>query len=382
MVDPAALPRPPADLVDELDPSRRQAVLQTDVLAAARAVLLVVDETPPFSSTVRERSRWLAFARSLLATQEGDEADVLGVRLFVSIARTAFAARETSPALIASRQALDLARDVGDVESVLRIHAGRVAFQAVGARAEATDEIAEMQGVLAAHVGSDLPASVDVEVRLARLAWAGARGDLVAMRSSLANVGRLELPKTDWLHFLAWASQSALAQLMIRSGQRTHAVRALIEAARIADELDAHAELANLQGTVAGIAVQAGDFESAVSHAESALAAASLAGAPHGQPDPWLGMPYDLAACKDAAGAIRIMAESAVDAQTVSDPDAFLQSVTSMVAFYLADDRAVEALDALGEAVAAARDNGHQTAARLLREVSEHLLGDLGVLRN
>jgi len=200
------------------------------------------------------------------------------------------------------------------------------------------------------------------------------------VRQSLAGLGRAGLQRDERLHWYAFSSQLTLAQLHMRTGQRVPAVRSLIEAARLAHELDAWSELANVQTVIAAFAVRTGSFESGMSHASSALAAMEHASVAQAQMDPWLGLPLDIAAEPDFAGAIRSLAESVVQALDRNDRHAFLIAVCALVAFYLVADRAPEALDALTESIEAAQEMSDVSGESLLRSVSESLLRFMGVL--
>ena len=100
----------------------------------------------------------------------------------------------------------------------------------------------------------------------------------------------------------------------------------------------------------------------------------------HAQTNPWLGLPLDVAAETDFAGAIRSLAESVVQSLDRNDRHAFLVAVCALVAFYLVADRAPEALDALKESIEAAQEMSDSAGESLLRSVSESLLRFMDVL--
>lgn len=74
------------------------------------------------------------------------------------------------------------------------------------------------------------------------------------------------------------------------------------------------------------------------------------------------------------------MAESVLVAQDLGDAVGFSLAVLAMVAFYLADDRALEALDALTEAREVARGFEDPEIAQRLHNTAESLLRHLGIL--
>jgi hypothetical protein len=371
----------PNALLDALDDGDRLAVLADDDAAAAMAMLYIVELTAPFSSNVAYRSAWLQQVRAL-AVKLGDACpDDLEVRMLAAIARTAFAARATTAAQAASEHALTRAIEAGDLASQVLIRAQRLPFLAIAQPVEAARDARLLDASLGLLDHGERPPFLEAEVRLAHIAWYGAAGELNQMRKELAALGRLRLPKDDALSFIAYASHAALAQLYLRTKHRAQAALALVEAARLADLHGAWAEVANLQAVVAAIAMQATDFKAAVAHAQSAVAAAQQAICQHAQPDPWLGFPIDLGVIDSAGKAVHSLAESVLAAQDLSDSTGFLVAASAMGAFYLADDRALEALDALTEAADAARGLDDGTVVQTLRAVAEGLLGHLGILR-
>lgn len=368
-----------ADLLDELDDVERAAVQSSDPTEAAAAILGVVDTIPPFSSLVRERSRWLSVARQLIVTGV-DPGRGLDVRLLAAIAQTAFAARETAPALTASEQALAAAVEIGDVALQLSVMARRLPHLLNDEASAADAEMKRIHDLVAKYGEANVPVGVLAEVMLATAAWLGAHGRYDEQRRALVKLARLALPQDDRLSFIAYATHCALAQLWLRTRQRMHAVQTLIEAARLAAEMDAQAELANLQAVLAAYAVRIGDYDAALAHAESALNASRASTAQHGQPDPWLGMPYDVATEQDCGGIIQVLAEAAVTTLDRGDRTAFLVLATALVAFYMLDDRAPEALDTLNEAIEVTEQGGDERGVEMLRGVSEGLLRYMGML--
>ncbi len=338
----------PEELLAELDDQTRAAVCAADPDTAAAAILDVVDTLPPLTSLVRERSQWLAAARSVILAGV-DPALGLDVRLLAAIAQTAFAARETAPAMTASEQALAAAAEIGNIELEISVRARRLPHMAALGGGEADTEIVAL-GALVERSGAGLDVGVRADVALAQAAWLGARGRFDELRQTLVGLARLPLPQDDRLAFIAYATHCALAQLSLRTRQRMQAVKALIEAARLAAELDAHAELANLQAVLAAYAVRIGDYDAARAHASSSLDAARNATAQHAQPDPWLGMPFDVSLEQDCAGIIHVLAEAAVVALDRGDRTAFLVLATALVAFYMLGHRGRLGLDALKEA--------------------------------
>ena len=90
--------------------------------------------------------------------------------------------------------------------------------------------------------------------------------------------------------------------------------------------------------------------------------------------------PIDVAAESDCRGIIRVLAEAAVAAIDGGDRVGFLVLVTSLVAFYLLDDRAPEALDALTESIETAAQFDDERGSAMLRGISEALLRHMGML--
>lgn len=370
----------PAQLLEELAPALRAAVRSPNAVVAATAMLDVVESVAPFSSQVALRSQWLGHARSRVVQLGEACPDDLEVRLLAAIARTAFAARETTAGLAAADHALFRAIETSDVAAQVVIRAGRLPFLAVPSPVEAAQDARLLDATVAELPPALTPGFCEAEVLLARVAWLGSAGDTQRLRQELATLGRTPLPHNDLLNFVAYASQAALAQLFLRGRQRGLAARALIEAATVADGAGACAELANLQAVIAAIAMQAADFPSAVEHARSAAEAASQSASQHAQPDPWLGLPIDIAPARSTGAAVQLLAEAVLHAQDLGDSLGFLVAASAMGAFYLADDRALEALDALTEAAEVATGLSDPEVAKSLRGQAEALLGHLGIL--
>lgn len=361
--------------LDELDDDTRAVVVGADAGAAVRVMLELVESMPPLSGTVRARSAWLAEIRRRFTAWSESWDETYEPRLMLAIAETALAAHETSAGLAAAHQAIELAEECGSSEYAIAGRSLRLPYFA-GDEADAEAEaIADELTALGAA-----PAWLLARVHLARAAWLGSLGAWEEARGELASLGRLALPRDERLAWVAFASQELYARIALQSGNRTQAAKSLIECARIAAEVEAYAELANLQTVVAAFAVRSGAFEAAMAHAASALSAMTLSKVAHSQPDPWLGLPLDIACERDVAGAIRAVAESAIAAQERVDRVAFLIAVAALVAFYLASDRAPEALDALSEAQQAAVDLDDESAHALLRSLSESLLRYMGML--
>lgn len=374
--------------LDELDDDQYLAVSAEDPAEAAAAILQLVESLPPFSSQVQRRSAWLIPARQCV--EELGEAcpEDIEIRLLLAIARTALAARQTMAALAAVEHALGRAQELGHHAGQVALRATRLPYLAFKSPVEAAHELrlldAAVNAWTAARIGqaTDAERLLEAEVLLARLAWAGSTGDFARVRQELAGLGRLTLPRAPGLSWIAFASHLALAQLYLRSKQRAQAALALIDAARIADGEDALVELANLQVLVAALGMLAGDFPAAREHAVAAVDALRGATAPFAQPDPWLGLPIDLAPARDLAGSVKVLAEAILAAQDVGDSTAFLLAASGMAALYLADDRPFEALDALTEASDVAASLSDASVAPALRAEAEALLGHLGVLRH
>lgn len=371
----------PAHLLDALDDDVRDDVLQDDPALAAAAMLGIVEGLPPFSSRVVLRSAWLKEASQLVVLLGDACPAALEVRMLAAIARTAFAARETTAGLAASEHALSRAVEVGDVAAEISVLTGRLPFLAVSSLVDAARDARQLDAALARMPPALAPSFREAEVNLALVAWYGAAGDGIRVRKELVALGRMQLPRDEALVFVAYASQAALGQLYLRAQQRAQAAMALIEAARLANDQHAFTELANLQAIIASIAMQAGDFQSAVAHARSAVEAAAQSTCHHAQPDPWLGFPIDISLTDSPASAVQSLAESVLSAQDLGDASGFLVATMAMSAFYLADDRALEALDALTEASDVARSLGDGSVATAVRSVAESLLSHLGILR-
>jgi hypothetical protein len=378
---------PSQPLLEELDDDQYLAVSAEDPAEAAAAMLDLVESLPPFSSQVQRRSAWLASVRQCVAELGETCPEDIEVRLLLAIARTALAGRQTTAALTAMDHGLARAQELGHRAGVVALRALRLPYLAHKSPVDASQEARQLDAAFATltadRIGqpTDAERLLEAEVLLARLAWAGATDDAVRVKQELAAIGRLTLPRTSMLTWIAFASHSALAQLYLRSRQRAQAAMALLDAARIADGEEAWLELANLQCLIAALGMLAGDFVAARNHAVAATEALAGNGLAFSQPDPWLGLPLDLAPARDLAGAVKLLAESILASQDVGDTTGFLLAAAAMAAFYLADDRPFEALDALTEAGDVARGLEDPSVAAALRSVAEALLGHLGVLK-
>ncbi len=369
----------PAQWLQGLHPGLRNRITSVDAAVSADAMLDVVDAIPAFSSNIAQASGWLGAVRSAVGRLGEECPERTEVRLLAAIARMAFAARETSPALAASEAALTRAIEVGDGDMQVTILAQRIPFLAHNAPVPASRDVRAMDAQLAQMPPALTPGHREGDVALARIAWAGATGDQARLRLELAQFGRLGLPEDDRLAFAAFATTLAVAQLHLRAHQRAQAATALMQAAQLADAHDATSELANVHACIAALAAQAGDFHAAVAHAQAALAAQGACR--HVQPDPWLGLPIDICQARDAGSAVQQLAEAVLHAQDVGDATGFLIAATAMAAFYLADRRAMEALDGLNEAAEAAQMLADETVSPAIRQVAESLLRHLGILR-
>jgi hypothetical protein len=376
--NPAIATGVPADWLEGLHPGLKARVLSPDEATSAEAMLDVVDTLPAFSSSVAQASGWLGAVRALVARMADDCPERVELRMLASIARMAFAAREISPGLAASEAALARAAEMGDLDMQVAILAQRVPFLAYHAPVPTSRDVRAMDALLTQLPPSLTPGHRDGDVALARIAWAGATGDQARLRKELANFGRLKLPEDDRLAFCAFETTLALVQWCLRAGQRGQAASALIYAAQLADAHDAISELANVQTVVAALAVQAGDFHAAVAHAQSAIANAGACR--HVHPDPWLGLPIDICQARDPGAAVQQLADAVLRAQDVGDATGFLVAATAMAAFYLADQRAMEAMDGLNEAAEVAKSLDDVTIAPAIRGVAESLLRHLGIL--
>ncbi len=369
----------PQPMLATLDDAARAAVLNPSPARSAIALLDVAEGIPPFSSKVATRSRWLAYAGAQLGAA-ADVPDGLDVRLLAEIARTAFAAHETTAAMTATEQALSQAEALGDIALCCLLRSRRLPWLSADDLDDASAEHSALRAMLQRLPEAQRSPLLRAELAIGEAAYYAAFSDWDDVRQALAGVGRAGLIRDERLHWYAFASQLTLAQLNMRTGQRVPAVRSLIEAARLAHELEAWAELANVQTVIAAFAVRTGSFETGISHAGSALAAMERATLAHAQINPWLGLPLDVAAEIDFAGAIRSLAESVVQSLDRNDRHAFLVAVCALVAFYLVADRAPEALDALKESIEAAQEMSDAAGESLLRSVSESLLRFMGVL--
>ena len=368
------------EMIETVTEAQQEALESGDVLLAAETLFEIINGLPPLSSQVKPRSRWLATLSRLFAEQDVDWPLGHEVRLLAAVAQTAFAAREVTSALTASEQAVGRAIELGDLPLEALVRARRLAWLSGTDHGEAAAEAQALDAVWQRLGEAQRSADLLAEVHLAWTAWYGAKRDFVAMRKAMASLGRLQLPVDDRVHFVAFATQCALAQLALRTRMRVQAAQSMIDAARIAADFEADAELANLQAALAAFAVRAGDFDSAIAHASSALDAAQSSQAAKTHLDPWFGMPFDIAPERDLAGVIRHLAEAALAAQESGDRTGFLVSATGMVAFYLLADRAPEALDAMNEAIEAVQEMNDEHASKMLRGVAEGLLRYMGML--
>ncbi len=364
-----------AELLDELDDATRAAIEGSDNEAAVAAILQEIEALPAFTALVRDRSRWLAAIQLRFAHWEESWEPALEPRLLLAIAQTALAAHETAAALTALSQAVELAEELECGVEEIKARALRLPWLPAD---QAQAEIVTLDERLLVH--RDVGADAMAHVHLGRAAIYARSEAWDGVRVELAGVGRLALPRDERITWVAYTSQLLLVRMGLRTQQRAAAAQALMEAARIAAELGSHAELANLQALVAAFAVRTGSFEAAILHAGNAIDALAESSITQPQPDPWLGLPFDIAAERQVAGAIRATAESAIAAQEAGDRTAFLLAVTVLVALYLASDRAPEALDALNEAQQAAADLGDGAARALIRSISESLLRYMGML--
>lgn len=366
---------PDSELLDELDDETAALVSGADDEAAVATMLDEIEALPLFSMTLRARSRWLTALQVRFQNWQEEWDVALEPRLLLAIAETAQAAHETSAAMTALNQAIHLSEELGCLEVEVLARAARLPWLALD------DGRGEMERIAAlCTAAGELPATTWARLHLARAAVFAGSEDWDAMRHELANVGRLAMPRDDRIVWVAFTSQVLLARMGLRSGQRAAAAMSMIEAARIVAELGASAELANLQTLVAAFAVRTGSFEVAMNHATAAIEALATSTSGYAQVDPWLGLPLDISAERDVAGAIRATAEAVLASQEAEDRIGFLVAVSALVAFYLASDRAPEALDALNEAQQAAADVQDAAAVALIRSISESLLRYMGML--
>ena len=370
----------PDELLSELEPHQRDAVQDSSVVVAAQAMLDVVEGIAPVSSCVALRSKWLALASRLLSEEREPCPAHLEVGLLVAVATTAFAAREMTAAAHASEQAITLAQDVGEdgLEAIVRSR--RLAFVAANDRVLAARDHQALLEACERVPSLKNDDRVMAEVYLGQIAWNAVCDDLDGMRRSLAAFGRLQLPHDGRLHYFAYATRAALAQYQLRTRKRVKAVHSLIDVARLAHDLEAHAEMSNIQTMLAAFAVRAGDFDAAFAHGHSAIEAAQSNRINRRRLDPWLGMPFDVSVEEDYAGFIHHLAEAALQARDNQDRIGFLVSVMAMIAFYLLADRAPEALDTMKEAVEAVKVMNDEHATAMLRQTAAGLLRYMGML--
>lgn len=370
----------PKELLDTVDEGQLEALQSASPLEAAGLMFEIIEGMPALSSHVRPRSQWLAQLSTLMQAHGEQWSETLEVRLLIAVAHTAFAARETTSAMTASERAIDRAIEIGDLGLETLARARRVAWLCPFNLEEADEDMHAAQVAWGALPEERRTAAVFAELMLAAVAWQSAHRDFEGVRRSLAGLGRAALPRDGRIHFIAYASQCALAQMSLHTRQRVQAVRSLVDAGRIAHELQAWSELANVQTALAAYAVRAGDFNAAISHAGSAVAAMEASSTHNAQPDPWLGLPFDVAPEADVAEAIRHLAESAVAAQEAEDRTGFLVSATGMVAFYLLADRGPEGLDTVNEAIEAMNEMQDEQGVAMLHDVAERLLRYMGML--
>lgn len=364
----------PAHLLEALEDERDQ-VESADPLVAAAAMLAVLEGLPWLSATVPARSAWLSCLHEV-ARELGDACpDAIELGMLVAATRTALAARQTSAGLVAAAQAIARAQELGDAATVVRLRALRLPWLARRAPAVAA---AELQAIEDEHgallAGSQAPDGwLEAEIVLARLAAGVANRDPARLRLELARLARLQLPPKMALASVALASQSTVVQLGLRSAQWPVAMAAIGEALRLCEAEGATAEAANLLATRAAFAVRSEDFAAAHAAACEATAAAARSKVRHTEPDPWLGVPWDISSATDADTAVASTAEAALVAQDLRDAEAFTMAVAAMTAFYLAGGRGSEAVDALTEAEAAATAMGALSARAELHRIASSL---------
>ncbi len=380
--DRPALPR---HLLDELGP-QHAAVRADDALVAAHAVLDLVERMPALTGSVQRRSTWLAYAHSLIAEFGDGCPDDVEVQLLACVARTALCAHQTSAGLAAAEHALVRAVETRDRATEILIRAARLPYLAHKSPVDANRDLRLMdtawQLLQAGPAGASPRAVwVQAEMLLARVAYHGATGNLTQLRSELAEIGRLPLQRDEGLTFVAYASHASLAQLWLRSQRPERAAVSLQDAANICEAEGAWSETASLRAAQSAIWMQAQDFHAAVSAALVAVQAARKTSVQNAHLDPWLGLPFDLSQARSAADGVTVMAEAVLAAQDIGDAVAFQVGALAMVAFYLADDRALEALDAISEAREVAKSLHDANVGPVLNAVAEGLLAHLGVFK-
>ncbi|MBM4342998.1 MAG: hypothetical protein FJ100_06435 [Deltaproteobacteria bacterium] len=362
------------------------AVRADDPLVAAGAVLDLVERMAALTGSVQRRSAWLAYAHSLLAELGDACPDDVEVRLLACVARTALCAHQTSAGLAAAEQALVRAVETRDRATEILIRAARLPYLAHKSPVDANRDVRLMDTawqMLQAAANCTTPRAVWVhaEMLLARVAYHGATGHLAQLRSELAEIGRLPLQRDEGLTFVAYASHASLAQLWLRSHRPDRAAVSLQDAANICEAESAWSETANLRAAQAAVWMLAQDFHAAVSAAQVAVQAARRTTVQNAHLDPWLGMPFDMSQARFAADGVTAMAEAVLAAQDLGDAVAFQVGALAMTAFYLADDRALEALDALSEAREVAKSLHDAGVGPALHGVAEALLAHLGVFK-
>jgi len=377
-------PSLPLHLYSDLDPTHA-AVAARDPLVAARATLALIESIPPLTSAVARRSAWLAHARALVVELGDDRTDDIENRLLAAIARTALSAHQTSAGMAAADHAIDRAADTGDPLTEVSVRAARLPHLAHKSPVDGAAELRSMEAAwqTVEHLEIDDDARVQwtrAEMLLARVAFHGATGHLDQLRADLAEIGRLPLPRVEALVFLAYASHASLTQLWLRSDQLARAAVCVQDAIAVCEAETAWAEAANLRALQAAIWIHANDFHAAVAAARSAVEAARRSVVDRAEFDPWLGLPFDLSQLKTTGAAVHAMAEAVLAAQDLGDATAFHLATLSMIAFYLADDRALEALDALTEAREVARAIADGAFVPRLQATALALLRHLGIM--
>lgn len=378
--------RVPENLLD-LASGNKDDLLSPDGVVLARAALDAVADLPLLSSSLAARSQWLAFVRELVVDLGDDCPDDVEIRMLACISRTALVAHQTSPGLATAEHALSLALECGDLLGQILARAGRLPFLAHKAPVEANRDMrqldadwAELQEVRVGPLTNE-EQWIQAEVLLARLAYYGATGDLSRVRGTLGELGRVQLPKRPGLTFVAYASQAVLLQLWLREGRYDRAINTADDALMLCEQEAAWAEYGNLCAVRAALAMLEGDIRAAIELAHRSVGASKRSSVQSDQPDPWLGLPFDMSPAKSPAEAVQTMAEAVLAAQDLADAPGFLMSAAAMGAFYLSDDRALEALDALNEASQVAKSLADPNISPALRHIAEQTLDYLGVLR-
>jgi hypothetical protein len=335
----------------------------------------VLESLSTLSPALTTRSAWLSHLHE--AAQElGDTCPpAIEMGMLLAIARTALAARQVSAGLVAAEQALQRAVELGDAVAQVRARLVRLPWLAQRAPAEAARELAIVDAA-AAHLTDMADADrrwLQAELLLAHVACLVARREPHALGPALAQLARLQLPPRLALASVALASQHAVVQLGLRSGQRQLAATALQEALRLCEQEAAFAEMGNLRSALAALAVRDLDFASARQQALAATAAAANTARRPSEPDPWLGLTWDAGSSRTPADAVQVTAEGVLLAQDRIDAEGLVMAAAALTACYLADDRVDEAIDSLAEAAAAADAMGADQAAAELRQIASAL---------